>query len=763
MHKGAFRNVKGEGLAGSGWHISVRGVPPVHAPSLFVVGNGFLGVRGVPEEAAHEAHIYLNAVYERVPIHYHEGAFGLARVSDTRLPAAGALGLDIALDEVRFDPKPGEILDEERALDFRTGIYTRSLRWRASDGQIFRLVFERLASFDRPSLFAQRVRIAPEAGNARIALSATLPAPVANVPGEDEIYDPRIGPALAHDPWQFRRAGNDEAVSWRVDRLALSGFEVAAAMAVTPAGETRSDPRHSAELVKFQAFASDRGQAGPRAVEATAIEALAFARDQGFDGLIARQTAHLDRFWANAAVDLPASPALERALRFNLLQIWQAVGADGESSIAAKGQTGEGYEGHVFWDAEIFMLPVFALLAPDRARAMLDYRARGLDKARSIARTMGHTQGALYPWRTIGGEECSAFFPAGTAQYHINADIAWAIRTYVLATGDVDFLDAHGVEMLIETARIWLGIGHYDERHGGQFCIDRVTGPDEYSALVDNNYYTNAMAKAHLLDAVRAAEAMSARDHGAFSALAARIDLDASEFVEMRRAAAAMRLPIDPVLGIIAQDDAFLHKKIWDFAGTPPEKYPLLLHHHPLNIYRHQVCKQADAVLALTLAGGGLDLETKRRTFDYYEAVTTHDSTLSPCCFAMAAAEIGELRKAYDYLCMSAFVDLEDLCGNTAHGLHMAALAGSWQALAFGFAGLRIDEEGLSLAPRFLPALGPYTLRFRFRGRRLLVEVGERSVTCTLEEGDPLSIRCGGDSVALEPARAARLDLWCAA
>lgn len=557
----------------------------------------------------------------------HEGAYGLASASDTRLPVSGAAGVGIVLNQVRFGSGVGEILDEERSLDFRTGIFRRIVRWRAPDGKIFRLCFERLAGLERSALFAQRVRIAPEHGSALVSLAAALPAPVANVPGAAEIYDPRIGPALAHNPWIPLRAGKQQAGQgdagdhgagedgtpvFRVDRLANSGFEVAAAMSVTGAGERVITPENGAELTKFQAFASDRGQPGPHPVEAVTLEALAMARATG----------------------------------------------------------------------------------------------------------------------------------------------------YVHATGDEAFLDAYGVEMLIETARIWLAIGHYSDHHGGQFCIDRVTGPDEYSALVDNNYFTNAMAKAHLLDAVSAAEAIARRNGAEYAALLARIDLRPEEFPRMRRAAEKMRLPIDPVLGIIAQDDAFLHKEVWDFAGTAPEKYPLLLHHHPLGLYRRQVCKQADAVLALTLAGEGLDPQMKRRTFDYYEAVTTHDSTLSPACFAIAAAEIGYLAKAFDYLCMSAYVDLEDLCGNAAHGLHMAALAGSWQALAFGFAGVRIDAQGLSVAPQFYPALGPCTLRLRFRGRRLRLEIGALAATCHLEEGESLAVRTPGGSVLVEPGRAAPHGLW---
>jgi alpha,alpha-trehalose phosphorylase len=510
------------------------------------------------------------------------------------------------------------------------------------------------------------------------------------------------------------------------------------------------------EALKLTAYASDRGD--PARDPAGAVtEALEWGAGRSFDALVETQRRALDAYWEAAHVALPAHPALERAARYNLLQLFQAVGRDGESSIPAKGQTGEGYEGHVFWDADCFMLPMFAFLAPDRARSMLEFRSKGLDKARAIARLMGHARGALFPWRTIGGEECSAFFPAGTAQYHINADIAYAVRIYAAATGDEALLDAFGVELLLETARIWLEIGHH--RADGQFCIDKVTGPDEYSALVDNNYYTNAMAKAHLEDAVRQAEAMAARAPQAFQALAARIRYTAPEGEEMRRAARAMRLPVCAERGVLAQDDAFLSKQVWDFAGTPPERYPLLLHHHPLTIYRRQVCKQADAVLALALAGRGLDSELKRRTFAYYEGVTTHDSTLSPSGFATAAAQAGLLDQAFAYLRMTTLVDLEDLCGNADHGLHMAAMAGGWLALAFGFAGVDVEGGALALTPRFGAALGPYGLRLRYRGRLLSLEVSREGVVYRLERGEALEITHLGAPLLLQPGRAAAAEL----
>ncbi|RME62075.1 MAG: glycoside hydrolase family 65 protein, partial [Alphaproteobacteria bacterium] len=401
-------------------------------------------------------------------------------------------------------------------------------------------------------------------------------------------------------------------------------------------------------------------------------------------------------------------------MRFNVFQLLQAAGRDGETSVAAKGQTGEGYEGHYFWDAEIFALPVFVFTAPEIARALLLYRCNRLNGARAHARAMGHAKGALFPWRTIGGRECSAYFPAGSAQYHINADIAYALRQYVEATGDEAFLFGHGAELLFETARIWTQIGFHDPRHGERFCIHEVTGPDEYTAMVNNNFYTNAMAAAHLDYACAVAARMKAADAAAFQALAARLALGEEEIAAWRRAADNMWLPHDDTLGIVAQDDSFLDKKVWDFAATPAAHYPLLLHYHPLTLYRHQVCKQADAVLAMVLLPDCAEPAVMARSFDYYEAITVHDSTLSPGAFAIAACAVGAMAKIYDYFTFAAQIDLADLHGNTGHGLHMASMASSWLCVAHGFAGMRTLGGHLRFRPLLPPPLAGYRFRLLF-------------------------------------------------
>jgi alpha,alpha-trehalose phosphorylase len=487
-------------------------------------------------------------------------------------------------------------------------------------------------------------------------------------------------------------------------------------------------------------------------------EALRGARERGFDGLVDEQRAELERFWSVSDVEIDGDGALQQGVRFNLFSLFQSAGRDGRTSLAAKGLTGEGYEGHYFWDTEIFALPFFVYTQPAIARALLRYRCGTLDKARARAAEMSQ-RGALYPWRTIGGEEASAYFPAGTAQYHINADIAHAIGTYVSATGDRTLLHEGGAEVVFETARLWADLGDYIPSQDGAFCLNEVTGPDEYSALVNNNCYTNLMARAHLHLAARLADEMAAGAPAEYERLAARIGLVAGEVAEWRRAADGMRVPRDPGLGIHAQDDSFLGLARWDFAGTPPSMYPLLLHFHPLVIYRHQVLKQPDVVLAQVLLGSQFSMAEKKRNFDYYDPLTTGDSSLSPCIQSVAAAELGYADLAHEYFMRTARMDLDDVNGNVFHGAHAAAMAGSWVSLVYGFGGLRDDDGRLSFAPR-LPAAWS-RLRFRLLVGDALLQVTLTGHTATYEllAGDGVDIRHFGRPLRVSAGQAVNIDL----
>jgi alpha,alpha-trehalose phosphorylase len=474
-------------------------------------------------------------------------------------------------------------------------------------------------------------------------------------------------------------------------------------------------------------------------VRAQARGSLAEARHTGWDGLCGEQREYLDAFWERADVEIDGDPELQQAVRFALFHVLQAGARAERRAIPAKGLTGSGYDGHAFWDSESFVLPVLTYVAPDAAGDALRWRHATLDLARERAQQLG-LAGAAFPWRTIAGRECSGYWPAGTAAMHIAADIAGAVIRYQHAVEDPDFAREIGLPLLVETARLWTSLGHHDRK--GRFRLPGVTGPDEYSALGDDNTYTNLMARRNLLGAAAAV------DHHPDEA--ATLDVGQEEVGAWRAAAEAMHVPYDGILDVHMQAEGFTHHARWDFESTPAEKYPLLLHYPYFDLYRKQVIKQADLVLALYTCGDRFTNEEKRRAFEYYEELTVRDSSLSACVQAVVAAETGHLDLAFDYLGEAAFIDLHDLARNTRDGLHIASLAGTWLALVAGFGGFRDFDGELTFAPRVPPGVTRLAFRVSVAEGRVLVEVDADGATYTLQEGKRLQLAHYGDGFTLE-------------
>ncbi|MGE5550110.1 MAG: glycoside hydrolase family 65 protein [Bacteroidota bacterium] len=728
--------------------------------SLFALGNGYIGTRGTFEEGLAVngscEGTYLNGFYETSAITYGEIAYGYPEINQSMLNVTNGKVIQLYLEEEPLDMLTGEILFFRRVLDLRDGVLRRSLIWQSPRGKQARIETERLVSLVNPHLMSIAYAVTPLNFSGDVRIVSALDADVANTTAG---ADPRVGSSLVGRCLLVEDKFNLNGVCGYRQRAKSSGSIMACAMAhqvetgaaCSTGGQENGDRLEvhfkaslargqQLKIVKHVAYITTRECAADQVLP----KALALVRRAAADGYAEigrRQGEYLADFWRRSEVEIKGDPALLEGLRFNMFHLLQSVGRDGSTSIGAKGLTGEGYNGHYFWEAETYILPFFLHTQPEIARQLLTFRHHTLDKARRRARQMSHPRGALFPWRTIDGDECSAYYPAGTAQYHINADIALALRKYIEATDDSEFLADKGAEILFETARLWADLGTFSAKKGGRFCLNGVTGPDEYTAIVDNNFYTNLMARENLLYACQVADWLRRNRAREYDALAARLGLTEEEIGFWRRAAEGMYLPYDEELRIHPQDDTFLAKKAWDFARTPADRYPLLLHYHPLVIYRHQVCKQADVVLALFLQGDKFTIEEKRRDYDYYEPLTTHDSSLSPSIFSIVASEIGYRDKAYDYFLRSARMDLDDLYGNTDSGIHAANMAGSWMALVNGFGGMRTHGGMLQFRP-YLPAgWREYSFRVTFRGRLIEVTVNAGEVQYELLEGDPLDIR----------------------
>jgi alpha,alpha-trehalose phosphorylase len=713
--------------------------------SVFALSNGHVGWRGNLDEG--EPHglpgSYLGGVHELHPLPYAEAGYGYPESGQTVINVTNGKVLRLLVDDEPFDLRYGRLLSHERVLDLRRGVLERTCEWTSPAGSTVRVRSTRLVSLTQRAIAAVAYEVEAVDNRTRVVIQSEL---VTNesLPGPNG--DPRAAQAL-ESPLE---AEADVAVGHRlrlVHRTKRSGLRVAVAAdhdltgpdRTTTSSESTADvarltitsilePGERLSVRKLVAHGWSAVRSRP-AMSDQVEAALAAARHIGWEGLLEDQRAYLDDFWARADVEIDGDEEIQQAVRFALFHVLQAGARAEQRAIPAKGLTGSGYDGHAFWDTEAFVLPLLTYTAPDAVAEALRWRHSTLDAARQRAAQLG-LNGAAFPWRTIEGSEGSAYWPAGTAAFHVNAAVADAVVRYTAATGDGRFEHDAGVELLVETARLWRSLGHHD--HGGAFHIDGVTGPDEYSAIVDDNTYTNLMARANLLAASDACERHPEQ--------AARFGVDDEESAAWRDAAEAMYIPYNRELGVHEQHEGFTQCQRWDFAGTGPDQYPLLLHFPYFDLYRKQVVKQADLVLAMYTCGSHFDEEHVARNFAYYEPLTVRDSSLSACVQAVIAAQAGHLRLAYDYTAEAALMDLADLEHNTRDGLHIASLAGTWTTLVAGFGGLRRDAASLRFAPRLPERFSRLAFNLQLLGSRLRVEIGPDKATYTLLSGAPLVI-----------------------
>ncbi|MDF2533027.1 MAG: glycoside hydrolase family 65 [Clostridia bacterium] len=717
--------------------------------SLFTIGNGYVGIRGCFEEAPELMDktirgSYINGYYDRIPVIYSESAYGFPTVQDKQPRIMDTQTALVFLDGEPVVINESKIRDYYRVLDLQKGILERGYRYITKNGKTAKLSFKRLASFTIKNLLCYEIDVEFDGD---IEIISLLDSDVKN---HSDASDPRV--ATGHEKLlglQQLFVAKDIAFC----EMETITSKISLLCGVKHMLTSKSDEEcHLEHIVEDQRICTkaigrkhlslykkcvfvDGIRTGD--IHKETLELFAKYDKYTFDDFARLQKAYLDSYWERSDIQIYGCQKVQEAIRFQLFHLLQSIGKDEISNISAKGLTGEGYEGHYFWDTEIYVLPLFQLTQPELAKQLLLYRYRTLPQAKKQAEKLGHKRGAAYPWRTISGIECSSYFPAGTAQYHINADIAYGFIQYYQYHKDKAFMLEAAAEVIFETARIWLEIGHW---HKGAYHINNVTGPDEYTAIVNNNFYTNAMAKYHMHWANKLYIELKEYNPVGFKKLCQKIELSSDEVNDMRLASEAMFLPYNKELGIHEQDDSFLSKDIWDFANTTEEQHPLLLHFHPLTIYRYQVLKQADTVLSHFLLEEYADLETVKRSFDYYEKITTHDSSLSSCIYGIMASRCGYNDKAYDYFMESVRMDLDDTQGNTKDGLHMANLAGSCLGIINGFAGYRIKENGISIAPILPKQFEGYSFRIHYLDSWLEIKVA-KLIHIRLLKGNPTKIK----------------------
>ncbi|MGD7788643.1 glycoside hydrolase family 65 protein [Propionibacteriaceae bacterium Y1700] len=741
--------------------------------TCFSVGNGYLGMRGNPEEGreSHTHGTFINGFHETWPIHHAEEAYGFAQTGQTIINVPDTKVLKLYVDDEPLLLSDADLESYERSIDFSTGVLTRDLIWRSPAGKRVKVSSTRMVSFTERHLAIMTMEVTLLDGDAPVVISSQV---LNRQDGKDEYhvkdaamgsgFDPRKAQGFASrvlDPISTSAADDRILMGYRcmnskmtlgvgVDHAIVTDNPyVPMISAEEDYGKMvyRVDARAGQPILvtKTVAYHTSKGVPARELVD-RCVRTLDRVRRQGTEVHHQQQKAWLDDFWANADVEIPGQPAVQQAVRWNLFQVAQAAARAEQNGISAKGVSGSGYEGHYFWDTEIYVLPFLTYTRPAMARNALRFRYQMLPSAQHRAAVLSQ-RGALFPWRTINGEEASAYYAAGTAQYHIDADISYALCRYVEATGDDTFMLREGVDILVETARMWADLGFWRSNGEETFNIHGVTGPDEYTTVVNNNLFTNVMAKDNLQKAADHVRRLRELSPDGYAALADRLELDESEIDDWERAARGMWIPFDENLGIHPQDDHFLEGEVWELAQTPPERRPLLLHYHPLVIYRFQVLKQADVCMALFLQGDLFTREEKRADFEYYDPITTGDSTLSAIVQSIISAEVGYHEMAMNYFHAGLFVDLADLHANAADGVHVASTGGVWAMLVHGFGGMRDHHGRVNFDPRLPQSWERLTFRLNLQGSRIKVDLTDAEITFTLELGDPVTVRVRDEEV----------------
>ncbi|MBI6020886.1 glycoside hydrolase family 65 protein [Clostridium perfringens] len=739
--------------------------------TTFSLANGYIGTRGTFEEAYDfdvETGLegnFVNGFYESEHIRYGEWNFGFPTESQSLLNLPNAKIIKLFIEDEEFSMLTGEIEDYNRVLHMKEGRITRDLIWVSPKGKKVKISISRFVSFNNKNLMEIRYKVTPLNFSGNLKFISAIDANVEN-------HTRKTNPLVDYGPFG-KRLANDYIDSIK-DELYYEGTTLNSELSIACGAVNKISEenfirknfknyelcgvsyefyaKENEEIIidKFIAYSTSLDM-NCKKLHGFIKTILSDAKKKGYIEAEREQKEYVEEFWRTADVIIEGDNALQQGIRFNLFHLMQSAGRDGKTGMGAKGLSGEGYEGHYFWDTEMYVIPVFVYTKPDLAKKLLDYRYFTLDKARERARVLGHDKGALYPWRTINGEEASTYFPLGTAQYHINADIAYAFKLYVDVNDDFDYLKDKAAEVLCETARVWADVGSFSEYVGDKYCICAVTGPDEYNAIVDNNFYTNLMARENLRDAIWALNKIKEKDQLAYDNLVKKIDLKDEEIEYWKKIIENMYFPYDEKRGVYPLDDGFMKRKPWDDSKIPKEKRHLLYeNYHPLFIFRQRMSKQADAILAMYLHSNLFSINELRRNYDFYQEVTLHHSSLSTCIFGILASQIGYDEEAYKYFSQSARMDLDDYHNNFYAGIHAANMAGTWQGIVNGFAGLRTNKGILELNPTIPKEWNAYSFKIFYKKNLLEIKISKDEIEIRLLEGENLELYVYGEKVYIE-------------
>lgn len=723
--------------------------------TIFAQANGYLGTRATLEEGYKKEieGTFINGFYDTEKIVYGESAYGYAKNRQTQLLVPNSKNIRLVIDNEVLDLEESKIENHSRSLNLQTGVLTRNLTWTTKTNKVLEVTYEKIVSMDYENLMIVNIKLNPINFKGSIKILSGIKKDIAIAIDEN---DPRVSGDLKYsliskniymkDNNLIYEASTENSnlsllngVYNKIDNIINKNVKIEKDCIIE---EIEVNLEKELDFTKYCFYSFDKNEEYNNEEKIYEFNQL---KKQNYYYYKELQKSYYKRFWDKSDIIINGDDKIQAAIRFNMFHLVQSVGKNGKTNIAAKGLTGDGYEGHYFWDTETYVIPYFIYTNPEIAKQLLSYRYSILDKAKERAKELSY-KGALYPWRTINGEESSAYYPAGTAQIHINADIMYSVKKYYEASEDLDFMIDKGLEMLIETSRFYADYMDYIKGRG--YCINGVTGPDEYSALVNNNTYTNMMVKYQVKFLVDFMKNIKEKDKNTYNNLVNKFNITDEELNLYKDIYENMYIHrIED--NMIGQDDSFLNKKVWDFNSTPKENYPLLLHYHPMVIYKHQVLKQADLILAMLLTPEYFTEEEKKVNFDYYEKINTHDSSLSECIHSIMANELGYDDMSYKFFTNTVNTDLYDLHNNVKNGVHIASMAGSWQCIVFGFAGMRQIDGMLSFNPRLNNDLDKIEFKITFKNRVIKVSIDKTCEKFELVNGDDIQIMNKGKLINL--------------
>jgi len=731
--------------------------------SIMSSGNGRMGLRGNHEEDYSGDSLkgtYIAGVYYPDKTRVGWWKVGYPEYFAKVLNAVDFIGIKVSINGENLDLAKCSFKNYKRELNMKESILRRSFTFIGKDGSEYEIYTERFLSYADGDLAAIKYSVTSLSGEAEVVLTPFLNGDVRN---EDANYNEKF--------WEHVTGGSDGLVSYITSRTLKTDFNVTAAFtwelsgaevlenaAVSENGGEFVGNRIRAKigkngtmtLIKYISVISDRYYERDK-LAAIARDKAEAAKKTGYIKLFEAHREKWDNIWSMGDITINGDVKAQQGIRFNIYQLnCTYSGEDPRLNIGPKGFTGEKYGGSTYWDTEAYCLYFFlGTKEPEIARNLLEYRYNHLEKAKENAKKLG-TRGALYPMVTMNGEECHNEWEITFEEIHRNCAITNAIRVYTEYTGDRSYLYEKGIDVLVETSRYWVSRATYNARKK-VYMILGVTGPNEYENNVNNNWYTNRMVKWSLQYTVDTLAEMREKAGRLYEEAVRRLGVTEEEAETFRNVSMNMYLPEDSERGIFLQQDGFLDKEIVPVSELNPSDLPLNQNWSWDRILRSCYIKQADVLQGLWFLNDEYTLEEKKRNFDFYEPLTVHESSLSPCIHSILAAEIGRKDKAYELYLRTSRLDLDNYNNDTDDGLHITSMAGTWMSIVHGFGGMRIKNGQLHLAPFIPECWEEYSFRLTFRGRIIKISVDKTGITVLLEMGAPLDILLFGNRVHLDP------------